>query len=199
MRDLIHDPRKQQDIICQIVWEDILRAAMNVQSLSFDTPLELDKQRAIDVYCMFANGMMLSGQIKSLSYKYNRYASVTVEYMNNQADGIKGDWFAMGAHLYACGYCMKELDDIIKRVIAMRLKCVEDIQSRARELGVGSNDTARLSPWIILSWTSVVLETVSGNMTWRHNVNRSRGLADFMYVPMRDIPGRCIIAKSKQA
>lgn len=191
------DPRKLQDIIAQPIWEAKIKVAFpSVQEINFDIVEALDRERAIDVECRFDNGMLLYGQIKTLSYAYSKYKSVTVEYMNNPSQKEEGDWFHLGSHFYGCGYCTLTLQKIIDSICAKKPQCQDEIENYITTFGVSNLATNNdgLYPWIILSWLQVVLNTQQGIITWEDNVNRDRGLANFKYTSMNKIPVDCIIA-----
>jgi hypothetical protein len=71
----------------------------------------LDKEFAIDVKLTLDNGQVLTGQEKFLSHRYKNFASVTVEYEQDQDTGEEGDWYRLAVGFYFVGYATEdELD-----------------------------------------------------------------------------------------
>ena len=104
-KDFNVDPRKIQELRCRPYADTIYRRAFGETiEIIRDSDLVLDKEFAIDVRIKLANGMNLLGQEKFLSKKYASFASVTVEYYQNQFTKERGDWFRLGVQLYFVGY-----------------------------------------------------------------------------------------------
>jgi hypothetical protein len=99
------NPRRMQEIRCRPYADKIYKSTFgeNIGILR-DTNLILDKEFAIDVQIKLDNGQVLLGQEKFLSEVYARFASVTVEYYQNQYTKEPGDWFKMGVQFYFTGY-----------------------------------------------------------------------------------------------
>ena len=68
----------------------------------------LDREHAIDVRLRVPSGLILLGQEKFLSHVYAKFASVTVEYLQNSATGEHGDWFKLAPQFYFVGYMTED-------------------------------------------------------------------------------------------
>jgi len=195
------NPRRQQEIITRPIWVFLLKQCYpSIIDVSFDISKELDKERGIDLSCQFDNGMVIYGQTKTLSYNQSRFASVTVEYMNNPRVNEEGDWFSLGCQIYCCGYCSKALDKLVNDVRSkLKLYQCFDIDSIAeisQQCGIDNliEQEEALINWVILDWYKVIEATQKGLLNWHHNKNKRSGLADFKYVFIRDLLTNCIIA-----
>jgi hypothetical protein len=106
-----HDPRRIQEIRCRpyadTIYQSVFGKDIDIQRSDLrDTGINnvLDREFAIDVQIKLNSGLVLLGQEKFLSNKYSKYASVTVEYYQNQFTKELGDWFKMGVQFYFTGY-----------------------------------------------------------------------------------------------
>ncbi len=77
------------------------RVVTSVATGSVGTAELYDRHLGIDVVLRLANGRALTLQEKFLTTTFN---TVTVEYMNDAARGVPGDWFSMKTQLYFVGY-----------------------------------------------------------------------------------------------
>ena len=106
------DPRRQQEIRLRPVADRLYRKVFGEGTIicrfDRDADLVLDKQFAIDVQIGLPGGMLLLGQEKFLSYKFAKYATVTVEYEQNQHTGERGDWFRLSSQFYFVGYAAND-------------------------------------------------------------------------------------------
>ena len=64
----------------------------------------LDKEFAIDVILKMPTGHQLTGQEKFLSYQYEGFNSVTVQYLEDPLTGKPGDWFTGAFQFYFVAY-----------------------------------------------------------------------------------------------
>jgi len=83
---------------------------------AFDSPLAsierfagqpmfvLDKEFAIDVRVKLANGTVITGQEKSLSYKFHKFRTFTVEFWQNRFTREPGEFFKIASQFYLHGY-----------------------------------------------------------------------------------------------
>ncbi len=77
------------------------RALESVPNNGVGTAEIFDRHLGIDMTLRLANGRKLTLQEKILTTTYD---TVTVEYMNDPARGIQGDWFSMLTQLLFIGY-----------------------------------------------------------------------------------------------
>lgn len=78
--------------------------SVEVNRFEHDDDFILDQEYGIDVIFKLPNGQVLTGQEKFLSPEQARFASMTVEYEQNQHTGEKGDWYKLACQIYFCGY-----------------------------------------------------------------------------------------------
>ncbi|GAI72262.1 unnamed protein product [marine sediment metagenome] len=69
---------------------------------------DLDKELGIDAVFTLDNGMVLTCQEKFNQHTFRSLENATVEYENDPARGIPGDWFTMIAQLYFFGFASKD-------------------------------------------------------------------------------------------
>jgi hypothetical protein len=99
------DPRRKQEIRCRPYADTIYQDTFGHDiDIIRDANIVLDKEFAIDVQIKLPCGLVLLGQEKFLSKEYAKYASVTVEYHQNQFTKEPGDWFKIGVQFYFVGY-----------------------------------------------------------------------------------------------
>ncbi len=64
--------------------------------------------------------------------------------------------------------------------------------------GYENQDIKSFSPWIILDWAQVVIETEAGHIRWMERANKDgHARASFKYTFIDKIPVSCIIARDK--
>jgi hypothetical protein len=99
------DPRRVQEKRCR-PYADIIYHSVFGDDIKIvrDANIILDKEFAIDVQIRLDSGLVLLGQEKFLSENYAKYATVTVEYYQNQFTKERGDWFKIGVQFYFTGY-----------------------------------------------------------------------------------------------
>lgn len=75
----------------------------------------LDREYAIDIQFTLGNGMKMTGQEKFRRFEtwreqHNRpqYADVTVEFYNDPALKVQGDWFNLASQFYFAGFASKD-------------------------------------------------------------------------------------------
>ena len=103
-----NDPRRKQELAGRHLADSIYSAVFgNVEVKRFDGNV-LDKTFAIDTSIRISTGMMLTVQEKFLSNRYASFRSVTVEFLQNQHTGERGDWFRLSPMVYMVGYFTKD-------------------------------------------------------------------------------------------
>ena len=105
------DPRRQQELrgrpIADALYRKLISPDIAIRRFDGTVDWVLDKRFALDVQIRLPSGMMLYGQEKFLSWEYAKYASLTIEYQQNQFTGEQGDWFKLPAQFYFVGYFTK--------------------------------------------------------------------------------------------
>jgi len=199
----LKDRRKVQEMVTRPLWRRAIKSVFppidNIRWINQDDEdFQLDKKRSVDVTIRFPNESLLYGQVKSLSYKYSGFRTLTVEYYDDPQTGEKGDWFSLGSHFYCCGFCTQKLQDKVEKC-QRRIRSYEGniddyFRRLIEEYGIDclTVDQA-FDSWIIVNWTELVLKTQRGLIKWRTNKNESRGKADFKFCKMEDIPRDCVI------
>lgn len=129
-----------------------------------DTPL--DMEFAIDVVVSLANGSIITGQEKALSYSNIKYGTLTMEFYQNRNTKERGEFFKIASQFYLSGYANSSLNGFASWHIL---------------------DMVRLIPWINSAYNLEQLETMS---------KPSSGLASFIAIPYEDIPEYCYLARS---
>ena len=70
-----------------------------------DSPLfVLDKEFSIDLRVVLPNGSNLTGQEKTLSYKYYTFRTFTIEFWQNRHTKEPGEFFKIASQFYLHGY-----------------------------------------------------------------------------------------------
>ena len=107
--------KRMRPVADKLYWEiipgikDILRGYRLRMSLPLIVELgPLDKELGLDVFFTLSNGMRLPCQEKFNSHTYRYKENATVEYENDPARGIHGDWFTMIAQLYFFGFASQD-------------------------------------------------------------------------------------------
>lgn len=104
------NPRRIQELAGRTPAEAIYRSVFgpDIQVERFDDTASekhlLDREHAIDARLRLPSGMMLTLQEKFLSNAFARFASLTVEYEQNQHTHEPGDWYKLASQLYFTGY-----------------------------------------------------------------------------------------------
>lgn len=108
MSDFDSNPRRLQELrgrpIADAIYHDVFGQATEIWRAEADDELILDKEFAVDARLTLPSKQILLGQEKFLSYQYAKFASVTIEYMQNPAVQEHGDWFKLAAQIYLVGY-----------------------------------------------------------------------------------------------
>lgn len=106
------DKRRQQEIKSRPILDDLYcKIFPSLVGVKRDI-YELDKFTSIDAILELGNGMILTIQEKVLSHKYSSFASLTVEYEQNQHTGERGNWFNTYAQYYFVGYLTNDETDL---------------------------------------------------------------------------------------
>jgi len=102
--DFDQDPRRQQELRLRPSADEIYRFVFgpDIDIRRFTNDIILDKQFAIDVQLRLRTGQILLGQEKFLSTVYNKFNSLTIEYLQNANEN--GDWFKLASQFYFVGY-----------------------------------------------------------------------------------------------
>ena len=119
--DFERNPRRKFELKMRPIADDLYcRIMPEIVSIErFDKDAErhiLDREFAIDVKFQLSE-MSLTCQEKFRECSYVNYLDVTVEYYNNPALRIKGDWFNLAAQLYFVGYASKEYNSFEKWIL----------------------------------------------------------------------------------
>ncbi len=119
--DFDRNPRRKFELIMRPVADNLYRLIIPeiVTITRFDKDTErhiLDREFAIDVEFQLPE-MILTCQEKFREHEYLRYGDVTVEYYNNPALRLKGDWFNLAAQLYFVGYANAQNDAFEKWIL----------------------------------------------------------------------------------
>lgn len=125
----------------------------------------LDQYFDIDAILVNLSGMIQTIQAKFLSSQYSVFDTVTIEYMNDPANGIEGDWFHCAAQFYFVGYATPDERGFQKWIIL-------NWATMADETGQGN-----------IHWREP-----------RQNAHDG-AKANFKYVYYRNIPKKAIIAE----
>lgn len=130
-----------------------------------DTPL--DMEFAIDVIVTLANGSILTGQEKALSYEYSKYGTFTMEFYQNRNTKERGEFFKIASQFYLSGYTNSSQNGFASWSVL---------------------NMPNLIMWINSVYNLEQLELKSIPST---------GLASFIAIEYKDIPEHCYIARSK--
>ena len=102
------NPRRLQELrgrpIADAVYRDVFGQKTEILRAEAEDELILDKEFAIDARLTLPSEQILLAQEKFLSYQYAKFASVTIEYMQNPAVHEHGDWFKLASQIYFVGY-----------------------------------------------------------------------------------------------
>ena len=103
----VNDVRYQQEQRMRPAVDEIYKSAFGdvLASIDREDGSVLDREHGIDVTLGFTNGMVLTGQEKTLSADFAHHASLTVEYAQVHKVGEPGDWYSLAAQFYFVGYC----------------------------------------------------------------------------------------------
>lgn len=121
-----------------------------------------DKDLGIDVFLKFKSGHQMTLQEKFLSTTFD---TITVEYMQDAANNIPGDWFNLRINYYFVGYYDKNVD------------------------------SPEFRTWALVDWAALQRATSMGQIQWDERVNQRDGArASFRYVRFCDLPDSVVIA-----
>jgi len=108
MSDFNNTPRRLQELrgrpIADVIYRDMFGQTTEIIRAESKDELILDKEFAIDVKLILPSKQILLGQEKFLSHQYAKFASITVEHMQNPLTQEQGDWFKLASQLYFVGY-----------------------------------------------------------------------------------------------
>ena len=108
MSSFDRNPRRLQELrgrpIADAVYRDVFGQTTEMLRAETGDELILDKKFAIDIQLTLPSKQILLGQEKFLSYQYAKFASVTIEYMQNPVTQEQGDWFKLASQIYFVGY-----------------------------------------------------------------------------------------------
>jgi hypothetical protein len=111
MKNFEDNDRRKQEIKGRPFADEIYRQVFgeNVYIMRHEKPdnFELDRTFAMDLRIISEIGLILVGQEKFLSNKYETFKTLTIEYMQNPIRAEKGDWFKMAVQIYFTGYFNK--------------------------------------------------------------------------------------------
>lgn len=147
--------------------DEIYYKVFNAQRIKRTKDTPLDMEFAIDVVVTLANGSILTGQEKALSYSNIKYETLTMEFYQNRNTKERGEFFKIASQFYLSGYANSSLNGFASWYIL---------------------DMVRLIPWIDSVYNLEQLEA---------KAIPSSGLASFIAIPYKDIPEHCYIARSK--
>jgi len=120
MNNFENDSRRKQELKGRPIADLIYIknwGLIDIKRYERDDNLILDQKFCIDITITMPNGMILNGQEKFLSFKYAKYASLTIEYMQNFKTEERGDWFKLASQFYFCGYLNKNQDEFVKYIL----------------------------------------------------------------------------------
>ena len=102
---------KEQEMNARTLWDDIYRSiyplanTRRVSEASSELDKMLDTEAHIDLHLILETGEEISAQEKALSYEFNGFNTITIEFFNNYPNKWDlGDYFLCKAQIYCCGY-----------------------------------------------------------------------------------------------
>jgi len=107
----IHEMRSRPAV------EKTLRVAfaevgLNIARISWTDPEQGNgmflEKNGVDGDLYFGDGSRLTFQAKALEPRYATFGTITIEYYNDPATGLIGDWFTCMAQIYVCGYTLED-------------------------------------------------------------------------------------------
>lgn len=112
-----HNDRKIHEVKARPAVEKTLRAAftekgVNIARITWTDEKHSDgllfEKAGIDGAIYLFGGGRLTFQAKALTHWEAKWGTLTVEYYNDPATKLEGDWFTCLAQIYICGYVLED-------------------------------------------------------------------------------------------
>jgi len=147
--DFEQTPEYQQSLRMRCACDRVLCHVFNVTSDRIERFKKnsdlfiLDKEFAIDLRVKLQNGSHLTGQEKTLSNKFYKYRTFTIEFFQNRYTKEPGEFFHIASQFYLHGYSDETgihfaewiILDVLEFMHYLRKKNIDDLAQRTRPAG----------------------------------------------------------------